>query len=212
MPARARLSLNECFAFTLPQWRPTLHVVRVLMSLLLSVMLALPVAAQVREAPSDPDFYYPYDPHDFSTDGPNPSALPNPDLSLRPKPRDSQQLSGVFPPEPEGMMRMIGVNESISTCNGEAVSTLCAVETWLAGVIRRDDKLLAISAGPFWGGHFMPPFPWARRLRKSRQSTASMRYPWRGPPTSGKNPNGGGEIGRGDGIRFGGSATSLSMS
>ncbi len=126
---------------------------RVLMSFLFAVTLALPALAQVREAPRDPDFYYRFDPHDFSP-RPDPSALPNPDLSQRPKPRDSRGLTGVFAPDPVGVLRMMGATESTSTCIGEVASAMCAVETLMAGGIRNDDKLLAISEGPFWKGPY----------------------------------------------------------
>ncbi len=135
---------------------------RVLMSFLIAVTLALPALAQVREAPRDPDFYYPYDPHNYPTEGRNPSALPNPDLSQRPKPRDSRTLTGVFAPDPVGVLRMMGATEATSTCIGEVALALCAVETVMAAGIRHDDKLLAIAYGQFWKGPYyatMPPVP-----------------------------------------------------
>lgn len=99
------------------------------------------------DVPRDPDFYYVYD------DSKEP-GVPRPDLSQRPKPRDSRTLTGRdFGPDPQGTLRhfVVGGGAS-STCIGEPVTALCAIETFIAAFASRNDSLLNIAEGPFFSG------------------------------------------------------------
>ncbi len=92
-------------------------------------------------AKDDPDFFT-WDPQ---------LSIPAPDWRNRPKPRDSRTLEGAFAPDPVGVLRMILVGGAFtSRCIGQLVTALCAVETFTACMIRRDDDLCELA----WGGAF----------------------------------------------------------
>lgn len=107
-------------------------MMRALAALLVLSSLAAGAAAEQRDPPRDPDFYHPIDPDKYDS-----HPVPWPDLSKRPRPRDSRTLTGVFAPDPQGTLRMMSGTQSSSTCIGEPVTPLCAVETLLRKIILR---------------------------------------------------------------------------
>lgn len=122
---------------------------RILVVILLLGSWTLPLQAEVREYPRDPDFYFPFD-----TDKHDSIPVPMPDLTKRAEPTDSRNLSRSFAPDRMGTLRMIGIEDATSTCIGEPVSVLCAVETYMAAFVRRDDHLLEVAQGPFSKGAY----------------------------------------------------------
>ena len=66
-------------------------------------------------------------------------------------PVDSRLLTGVFPPDPEGVWRRIGQTDSTSTCIGDPVTPLCAIETLVACMARRNSEFCQIAAAHFLG-------------------------------------------------------------
>ena len=65
------------------------------------------------------------------------------------EPVDSRLLTGVFPPDPEGVWRRIGQTDSTSTCIGDPVTPLCAIETLHACIARRKSELCRAAKGKF---------------------------------------------------------------
>jgi hypothetical protein len=121
------------------------HAVAVLFLLL----AALPARADYWTnigIPRDPDFFIYYDVEVQEL----PPPKPMPDLAKRPKPRDSRTLFGAFAPDPQGTLRYYTVGgPRTSTCIGEPVSALCAIETLNAAWLYGDRRLMEFAYGPF---------------------------------------------------------------
>lgn len=116
---------------------PLCHALRAsFIALMLLLCGALPADAGTSllywaQVPRDPDFYVDFDPEKEER-----PPRPMPDLSGRPTPRDSRTLFGAFAPDPQGTLRYYTVGgPRTSTCIGEPVSALCAIETMYAAWI-----------------------------------------------------------------------------
>ncbi len=70
------------------------------------------------------------------------------------EPVDSRLLTGVFPPDPEGVWRRIGQTDSTSQCIGDPVTPLCAIETLDACLARFVGELCQIASAHFLGGPY----------------------------------------------------------
>ena len=116
---------------------------------------APPSPASMAGLPRDPHSWGPFlwreDP-DFYIDKLESTFVPMPDWRNRPKPRDSRLLHGVFAPDPVGTLRVAGLENATSPCIGDPATPLCAVETYLACIWRRDDRLCKQAWGPYWKG------------------------------------------------------------
>ena len=116
---------------------------------------APPSPASRAVVPRDPHGWGPYlwrqDP-DFYIDKLESADVPMPDWRNRPAPRDSRSLHGVFAPDPVGTLRVAGLENATSPCIGDPATPLCAVETYLACIWRRDDRLCKQAWGPYWKG------------------------------------------------------------
>jgi hypothetical protein len=74
---------------------------------------------------------------------------------------DSRLLTGVFAPDPEGTWRRIDETDSTSTCIGDPVTPLCAIETLHACLTRANDDLCQIAAAHYLGGPYQYRTPGA---------------------------------------------------
>ena len=107
-----------------------------------------------------------------------------PDWRSRPAPRDSRTLKGVFGPDPAGAVRAVGLGLATSSCIGQPVTPLCAVETDLACYARFDRSLCESAWLDFddrvWFPEFAPPPGKIHFYGVIKVGTAAGTAPW--PP------------------------------